>query len=86
MHGVVIDKTIFTTAILSLLFREFVAKTHTTTEALYNMLLTWNGVAESYGVSVIMWAIEQMGCTGASTALMIADVCVGLGIQYEVLC
>lgn len=50
------------------------------------MLLAWNGVAESNGVSVIMWAIEQMGCTGASTALLIADVCVGLGIRYEVLC
>lgn len=50
------------------------------------MLLAWNSVAESSGVAVLMWAIEQMAGTGANTALMIADVCTGLGLRYEVLC
>lgn len=85
LHGIALEKSPFTPAILNVVFREFVVKTNISTESIYNMLLAWNAVAESRGVTVLMWAIQQMAGTGAATALMIADVTTGLGIRYEVL-
>lgn len=85
LHGLSVDKAFFNPPVLSLIFHEFVVKLHITSTTIYNMLLAWNAVAESRGVSVIMWAVEQMGCVGATAALMVADTCTALGLRYEAL-
>lgn len=81
LHGITLDKAYFNPTILGLVFHEFIVKTRVTTPMTYNMLLARNALAEFRGVSVIMWAIEQIGCSGATTALMMADICSTIGLS-----
>lgn len=82
LHGIVIDKTIMTPPVLRMVFSEFVDKAHVTVDDLYNMLITWYWAADRAGVTVLKWAIEQMGASGATALILISDVVTGAGLRW----
>lgn len=82
LHGIVLDKTIMTPPVLRVLFTEFVDKAHITVDALYDMLFTWYWAADHAGVTVMKWAIEQMGASGATALILVSDVVTGAGLRW----
>lgn len=67
---------------MRVVFTELIDKAHITVDDLYNMLFVWYWAADRAGVTVLKWAIEQMGASGATALILISDVVTGAGLRW----